>query len=538
MLKHVIYSLLLPFCLAAAAEGVPVGQASDRTSLNTGLLVGGTTPFSQASAYLPGTLAAKLKNSVAVTDAPYNADATGATDATRAIQLAMNSLAGTGGRVSAVGRFKLSGNLTVPSGVTLEGDCGMPGSLVNKQFSPYEAIACGVLMVNSAATINMQSGASLQSLVIYRDGMTFPAPDSTAFAGTAITAGGHDVSVGRVLVMGFSKGFYSWGWGRTRIDYFYGDNNNGIEIGKSYDIAYISRAHQWPFATMTSGVSHTNHLRTGKAYYLHDVADWAKITDSFSWGYQRGFSISNASSVTLLNVGADNAYGPASGPGPLHSGSIGIEVLGNSGDTRIIGAQTAAQATAGVFIDTKAGLITNIIGLNIWGGSLNGVLVQSGDAVISGSVIRRVTYGVTGANTASRVSVSGTRFQDIGGNPVNASTPSTQLFIGENDYGNFAGPIVGGVITAQKVASAAMLRLPNSGSIFTVTGGTGITTIAGGWAGREVTLIFSDPLAVSNATGSPTSVRLASNTNFAAAMNSSLTLRHNGTQWYEAGRAQ
>lgn len=74
------------------------------------------------SATTSGTVSQALKDrGVCVTDAPFNADPTGTTDSTTAIQAALNSFGGNGGILFfPPGTYK-TGPLTVPSNVSLEG---------------------------------------------------------------------------------------------------------------------------------------------------------------------------------------------------------------------------------------------------------------------------------------------------------------------------------------------------------------------------------------------------------------------------------
>lgn len=176
----------------------------------------------------------------------HGADATGSSDTTATLQAALNGMAGGGGRFRLVGKFRIDTDLNVPVGVTIEGDCLMPGSPGNNTTAPYAAMNCGVLMIAPQATVRLASGAGLKSLFAFRADMVFPAPNSAQFAGTAITAAGDDVSVDRVLVAGFHTAFVSDGFQRTRIAYLYGDNLNGIEIARSFDIASISHATSGP----------------------------------------------------------------------------------------------------------------------------------------------------------------------------------------------------------------------------------------------------------------------------------------------------
>lgn len=482
------------------------------------------------SGAVPRTLLEKSSDVLDIRD--FGADPAGIIDSTAAFTNAMAALPH-GGKIKLAGRYLIGTNITVPVGVSLEGDCLLSGSPGYDFGASFMALKCGIVMIASSATINMSAGSGLASVIIYRAGMTFPAANSALFAGTAITAAGDDVSVSRVMVMGFNTGFKSLHFQRTRIEYFYGDNNNGIEIGDSTDIAYINNAHQWPFATIASGGALSNHIRPGVAYHIHDTADWAKISDSFSWGYGRGVRINNANSVTLIGVGTDNAFAVS----PQHAASIGIEILGASHDTRLIGCQTAAQATAGVFVNTDAGAITTISGHNIWGGSDHGILVYSGDIVVSGSVMRGIKNGISETNSESRITVTGNKFADIFGHPINAVAPSSLIFLASNDFGNFAGQISAGTITSQSVESAAWMVLPNTGDVFNVTGSVNTGTLYGGWAGRQVTLIFEAPMTIYNGNVASTDIKLKGSANMVAAAGDTLTLLHNGVRWYEVGRS-
>lgn len=514
-------------------NGATVGITTPATGKFTTLTVNTANPAinyqSSATGSTPRGLANKLGDEVNLLDFA-GCDATGVTDSSTCVQNAVNSLSG-GGRVKAIGKFLLNSNLTIPVGVTLEGDCVMPGTPGNNVSAPYDIYKCGVIKLNSSATITLNSGASLKSLLIYRAGMTFPAPDSSGFAGTAVTITGDDSSVISSMILGFNKAVYKSGGQRARIQYLYGDNNNGIEITNSGDIDYITNCHMWPFATMGGP---GDARRSGTAYYFHDFVDWAKITDSFSWGYYRGLHINNANSITVLNSGFDNAF---SGGVPIHTGSMGIVIEGEAYETKLIGVQTAAQQTAGIYINTNPGLATLISGHTAWGGSTHGVWVNAGDAIISGSTYRGIANGITETNAASRVTVTANRFQQISGTPINPSTATSLVFLDDNDFGDFTGTVGSSSMTAQSVASADPINLPRSGNVFSVTGTTSFGTLSGGWVGRTVTLVFGGSLSVFNGSG-VNNMALKDGSNFATSTNSSLTLTFDGSKWVESGRSQ
>lgn len=515
--------------------GLAINSGDGTTALQPGEL----PPNSLVSVAHDGTrfrlLSHQAVGGVSVRD--FGAKGDGSTDDTAAIQAALDSLGATGGTVIVPNGMKcmVDSNLIIPMSCHLVGPHSFVGTPGTNGSALYGNMG-GALLLNSKKTITVNSGASLRGLLIYRKGMTFPAADSSTFAGTAITVGGDDAAVASCLVMGFNKAIHSNGYQRPKVEYLLHDNINGIEITNCTDIAYISNCHAWPFSNVGVGGSYTNITRTGKAYFLHDLCDWAKATNCFSWGYAVGFHVTSANSVTLLGCGADNAYSA----GPLVSGAMGFVIDGTSTDTSLIGCQAAAHDAAGVYVNTTGGLQTKIVDLAVWGGGPNsdGIRVNSGDVAILGGIMRGQNYGVKVQSPSMRVFIDGVRFETIASYPIYASPSSSLVFIGRNDYSNFTAVPTANTVLCQSVPSAASVVLPNSGDTFNITGTTSFGALGHGWAGREVSLIFGGSLTVFSGTGAVTNMRLAGGVNFSAEAGSCLTLRHSGAQWYEAGRSE
>ena len=464
----------------------------------------------------------------------FGAVGDGLTDDTAAIQAAIDALGSTGGSVYVPYNMKclIDSNLTVNKNCGIVGPHEFVGSPKDNTSAPYGNLG-GALIINSSATITLKGGAGLSGLLLYRKGMTFPAAGQGSFAGTPVTAGGDDIFISKCMILGFQKALFSTGRQRQRIEYLYMDNISGIEIVSCTDISYIRQCHAWPFASIATG-SLSNYQRTGIAYYIRDIGDWAKLTDCFSYGYSRGFFIDDANSVTLLGCGADNTY---SG-GPTHAASIGFVVRGTSNEVSLIGCEAAAHASSGVYIDTSNNNVTKISDYRSWGGTNHGILIQTGDVNINDSNIRGVVNGITLADTNSNVTVATTRFSNLSGAAINNIVATSTFFIDDsNDFHDYSGAVGNTNLTAQTVASSSNVTLPNTGSVFNITGTTNINTLRQGWAGRQVSLMFNGVLTVANATGSNTSIRLSGATNFATTNGGTLTLTHNGTQWYETGRS-
>lgn len=481
------------------------------------------------------TVQAKLRETVSVRD--FGAVGDGATDDTAAIQAAIDSLGAAGGTVTIPNgaRCLVDGaNLLVRRNVSLVGPHQFMGSPGNNTFAPYGSIG-GALILNSARTITMQGGSALKGLLIHRKGMTFPASDASAFAGTAITADGDDITVDGVMALGFAVAYTSANCQRPTLVNFRFDCIDGVLINNCADIARLIDCHGWPFATIASG-NISGYKRAGTAFKFTGLNDWSKATNCFSYGYFRGFHVVDGENVSFIGCGADNTppYTP-----DAHSGAIGFLATGAANDTRFINCQGAAHLHT-YYVETLAGKRTRIDQSDSWGVQTGGnsVLVVSGDASVVGGAQRQGKHGVAVNSAASRVFVDGVRFDDLTGQPVLGLTPTSNLTIGQNnDYGNLTGSAGNGAdVSLPAVASASALALPMTGGVFRVTGTTGISTAANGASGRRVTLLFEGALTVTHGTGA-NAIRLSGATNFSVTAGGSLTLVHDGTRWNEVGRS-
>jgi hypothetical protein len=487
------------------------------------------------------TIQEKQRESVSAADFA-GFDKTGATDSTTAVSNACASLGAAGGNViiPTGAKVLIDNNLTIPANVSLVGPHKFVGTPGSNSSAAYGSVG-GALIINSIKTITLSSGSSLSGLLMYRKGMTFPAADASAFAGTAITIGGDDAAVERCQILGFNKAIYSSGYQRPRFGYIYIDCQNGIDVTNCYDIPDIESVHCWPFSTIATfasgGIAAVNQ-RTGTAFYLHDVADWVKLSNCFSYAYKYGYDISSVNSPTLVSCAVDGTSGA-----DIISGSRGFQVRGTTNDAKLIGCQAASQEI-GFYNDSAANVCNHYTNCIAWSGSTHGFYFGAGDATVHGGSAYNVPSGVTYTNAASRVLLSGVYFGATNALPINSTVAAktdkliikNPIFSSTADGSSpFSG--MGGTLTAPSIASAGQLNIPATGEEFIITGTTGIGNIHEGWAGRQITLVFSGALTVVHGTGSASAVKLNSASNFVTAANSTLTLKHNGTQWYEIGRS-
>lgn len=474
----------------------------------------------------------------------YGAIGDGVTNDTTAIQAALDSLIGLGGTVVIPNSFRcyVATDLTIPENVSLVG----PNVAVG--IYSYEATSLstigGTILLNSAATINLSSGACLSGILIYRYGMTFPVANSSSFAGTAITATGRMVYVENCMIVGFNKAFYSNNQPQIRLNNLWLDNNNNIEISASYDISYISNCHAWPFASMggDSGTPIESTKRTGTAFSFQDVSDWTKVTNCFSYGYKKGFVANNVSSMEFVSCGADNLFDVV----PLYTDSQGFVIEGTSTKISLTACEAAAQDRAGIEINTTAtdtiAYMTKLTNCTFWANKA-GAIIDNGDASFEQCSFDGYnlasTFGIGVGNATSTVlvndCVSSRMTEDIA---LSAST--YKLYLGNTNVLNSPKTVNYNYTVAQSIASADPLILPKAGTVFNVTGTTNFGTINDQytvWTGKTVTLIFNGILTVGNGTSTAGNIRLNGSASFVTAPGSTLTLMHNGTQWYEIGRS-
>lgn len=497
---------------------------SDLAASSGSSLVGFIQPGTGAGAR---TVQAKDRESVSAADFT-GFDATGVADSTTAIANAFAQLGAAGGSVTIPNGAKvlIDSNLTIPANCHLVGPHIIVGSPNNNASAPYGSVG-GALMVNSTKTITIRGGASLRGLLLYRKGMTFPAADSSAFAGTAITLGGDDAAVFQCMLLGFAQAITSSNCQRPRLY----DNNidctAGILIDNCADITYVTRNHCWPFATIAALGAASTLQRSGAAFKFTTLGDWNKLTDNFCYGYARGYLANNCNSMSFVGCSADSTGSFA--------GQIGFMADGTSTDTRFVACQAAAQEV-GFRIATTAGVHSRLIGCDSWACTNHGVLIDSGDVYISGGIQRNTGNGVTVNNASSAVFVDEVRFSGIAGLPINVAVGNSSTYIGSNnDFGDYAA---GNSVTnntnktAPNLTGADPLNLPARGEFFVVTGNTGFGTLNGGWAGRRVTLKFTGTPTISDG-GS--SMKLAGN--FVATADDTLSLIHDGTAWFETARS-
>jgi hypothetical protein len=454
----------------------------------------------------------------------------GTTNDTAAIQAAIDSLGASGGKVIIPNTMRclIDTALTVKPNVSLVGPHEFVGSPADNSSAPYGSVG-GALLINSSVTITLMGGSTVAGLLVHRKGMTFPASTASAFAGTAFTAGDDDCGVERCMILGFAQAFSSVNFPRPRFRSVSLDCIAGIYVENCLDNPVVENCHAWPYAGIAEPSKPSDWAdRSGVAFYFKNTADWLTLRSCFSYGYLTGVKIENCNSYLLIAPQCD-------GTG-TYANSLGIDINGTAGgceEGMIIAPRCAAQTLTGIRINTLAGVPTTIIGGGVWETGTHGVLLTAGDLHISDTVIRDVSNGITINSASSRVFRSRVRFDTVT-LPLNVTVSTSNVFGGEDDT---SVSMASANVVNATIASADPLPILTVGNAFNVSGTTSFGGLNEGWTDREVTLIFSGILSVFSSTGAATAMRLSGASTYTSSAGSTLTLRHNGVQWYEVGRS-
>ena len=467
----------------------------------------------------------------------FGATGTNTATDTAAFSAALNSMKSGGTVTVQGGKTYTLNSFTVPAGVTLLGPYAHVGAPGASNYSPpYNSLSS--LRLTSGATITLSGSGTIDGFFIAPSGMVFQQTTDGAFAGTAVTVAGDDIMLRNCLIMGFAQALTSTTFNRLRIQNNNFDNIANIYINGSYDTCYISDNHMWPFATVQQGGLGVNLQRSGSAIKMENCVDDTKIVSCISFGYFVGFELVSCDSVQLIGCAADGAsYGYG----------IGFSITSGSTDTVLIGCQGSGNAI-GCYIKTTGALNiqTSMTGCFSWGNQSHGVLVDAGttgDVSILGGGIHDCPNGISIASAVSRVDVEAVRFEAITApSAISLTVVSSNVRVGPmvnlgQNGGGTTGTAIGPNSVCQTIVGAAAIGLPLQGDTFIVAGSASIGTINGGWNGRRVTLLFGASSSVLSSTGAITAIRCANNATQTFSVGGSITLVHNGVQWYQTGAA-
>jgi len=463
-------------------------------------------------------------------------DPTGVTDSTAAVQAALNAVGDTGGvcQIPQAAKVLLnSANITIPANVVLRGGLTHPENPGSSNYADLGGIRLG-----SAYTISCGFNAGVENMLIYRAGMTFPATDATAFAGTALTFAGDGCVARAVLVLGFNKALAQSGvsCSRYHIDHFQHDCVNGLFLTlPSYDSSVIRDVRAWPFSTAAYSTE-AALTRAGTAFYMTGSQDDTSIDNILAYGYDIGLHTYNTGGAPIGKVWIDYPAAYAAG-----SGSIGVK-FGASTTNLKIDQLWCWSMNEGIVSEMAAGEYVQI-GLAAFISTAGAAVSIGGGNFDFGSVRMQTNLGYCWniSSAASYVKVQSGQYTGntgVGGvlnaMPVSALTDHIDInMVSDEAAGSFTHGA--NAIDYPTLASAATLQLPPNGDAFKISGTTVLDTIGGGYGGRVITLQFTSTSGVSNSGN----VITANASNFTAIAGSVIVLAFDGAadKWRERSRS-
>lgn len=324
-------------------------------------------------------------------------------------------------------KIYIASSVTVPAGCTLQGPLNNATGVV----SGGNFNTAGTLLLNSAATINLSTGATLQGMYILNSALANSLPFAnatvaqtavTAFSGTAVTAQGDDVQLRDMWIGGFAQALYSTAHSRTKIQRLQLDNTNGIWIDNSYDIARVSDVHAWPFLTTTVSV----FRRQGSAYKLTGHYDTGYLQNCFEYGYDVGFDIQSNNEVALVNDYSDGSSLQAG------VGQIGFKFTGNSELINVTGGGVSGKDTGMYTNVTSSGNgAISVNGTHFWGNRVHLEAAQHKVLNVTGAYFRDTSGG---NNTAVQIDSSMTGITSISDSVIDSSGVAFSIAAGAPTY--------------------------------------------------------------------------------------------------------
>ncbi|MGI6263969.1 MAG: glycosyl hydrolase family 28-related protein [Acutalibacteraceae bacterium] len=430
------------------------------------------------------------------------ADRSGRDDCTAVIQQCLNLAGQTGGTVYLpAGRYKVTGRLNVPGGVTLRGDWADPDTGGAGKGTILMAYADrGNAQPDATAFVSLHGASAFKNISVWYPEQT---ADAIAAYPPAISGDGHTV-VEKVTLYNAYRGFYSTHCSSMLIRDFYATAlAEGIYAEKGYDIPRIERVRidssYWIDSGLpgapAGGAAQTlvNHLRTNAVGIAGGQQDWGYWYDirlnDLKWGVRLFHGNISVGKLVTTNVQTGIHIDKISYPGlevshsDISASFAGIDYAVTGRETLSIsdtvfrggdyGIRTSGVAQHGVSLHSCTFTSWNTRAIEMDGGSLNasrctfqadktalGLGAAVDQLVLTGNTFVKADNILSGSgwsNTDSRL-VRDDANRDVPASPTFAYTPvpvrqprTSQLF-NAADY----GATVGGSADATAAIQAAL----------------------------------------------------------------------------------
>jgi uncharacterized protein YjdB len=258
-------------------------------------------------------------------NAPFNAKNDGATDNTSAIQDALNSASADGGGIVFLppGKYKVLGNLTVPTGVELKGAVDIstvpmgPGSILE--------IYAGKGNESGTPFIQLSQGSGLRGIVFdYPEQSGDNVPNFLAYP-YCIQVTGSDVYIVNVGIRAAYHGIdlFTYSCDNHYLDYVAGQAlKTGVRVGGNskggnisnlqfnpigYVYGYESKWGNWSNAPSPGNIGNiVNYVKDNLVFLALDNCTDETLYNDFHYGSQSGLILSGATGIGL-GMGIDGS---------------------------------------------------------------------------------------------------------------------------------------------------------------------------------------------------------------------------------------
>lgn len=398
-------------------------QAFDQSALNSASAAAASAAAAAATA---AAMDAKLLEDTSILDFMSTAQKNDAKlefptiDLSAVMQAAVDALTGTGNfavtRSQVVNfpggyNYLMDAAVTVRNGVQFRGEYDMVTDFGNGfHFTKPSRVSMG-----ASGKFILQEGSGLKGLYMLRSNVTGAqtAAQVAAWTGTAVDATQTNGNIENCAILGFALGVNATN-SRFRMRDVMVDCRSCILMDNSFDVNYLERVHCWPYLSTPTGNT-ADYIRSGSAFKLQNVADWAKLTDCFAYGWFRNYHLSGVGAVTLQGCGSD--YTPG-----LANGAAGFFFEGTWGEISMDECQSAATAL-GIYVTGQHG--SSIArGLYIsnhksWTNTTRCVQIDGAVHVqIDGGKFRGAPHGITINNVSAYGRIEGVIFSAITGDCI------------------------------------------------------------------------------------------------------------------------
>lgn len=325
------------------------------------------------------------------TEAPYNAVADGTTDNILAIQSALNQAAADGGGVVFLppGKYKVLGNLVIPSGVELKGSVDVsttptgPGSILE--------VYAGRNNPNGEPFLKLSANSGIRGIVFnYPEQVSTDLPNIATYP-YCIQATGSDVYMINIGMRGVDKGvdLFSYPSHNHYIDYLAGHAFNigirvggGTENGRIYNTQFNVIAYACGSESKYGGWSNSPDAGNSRAYeYGFNHFNFMILGDCQNQFLYNDFHYGSQNGIILSDI--DGA-----GPSGLSIGSaidgsrnaLIIDAVGNDGFDFVNSQIVSIGDQNTKYIQTGAGYTSGVTLFNadFWGNPSNGIYMNGG----------------------------------------------------------------------------------------------------------------------------------------------------------------